>query len=104
MIAGLTRGAGQKRVNADSSEPAKVRCLAYRSRKGTTLWLANLTADNQTVSLDGAWGAAFAGILDESSFVKATTDPEAFQESWKPLKGNSLELGAYAVAFVSLND
>ena len=104
VIAGLTRGAGQKRVNADSSDPAKVRCLAYRNRKGTTLWLANLTADNQTVSLGGFRGAAFAGILDEGSFVKATTDPEAFQESWKPLKGNSLELGAYAVAFVSLND
>ena len=104
VVAGLARGAGQKRVKADSSNPAKVRCLAYRSRKGTTLWIANLTADNQTVSLGGLRGAAFAGILDESSFVKATTDPEAFQESWKPLKGNTLELGAYAVAFLSLND
>ncbi len=104
VIAGLTRGAGQKRVNAESSDPAKIACLAYRSRKGTTLWLANLTADHQTVSLGGVSGAAFAGMLDESSFVKATTDPEAFQESWKPLKGNTLELGAYAVAFLSLND
>lgn len=104
VVAGLARGAGQKRVNAESSDSAKVQCLAYRNRKGTTLWLANLTADRQTVNLSGAKGAAFAGVLDEGSFVKATTDPEAFQESWKPLKGNSLELGAYAVAFLSIND
>jgi hypothetical protein len=104
VVAGLARGAGQRRVNAESSDSAKVQCLAYRNRKGTTLWLANLTAEKQTVNLSGARGAAFAGVLDEGSFVKATTDPEAFQESWKPLKGNSLELGSYAVAFLSIND
>lgn len=104
VIAGLTRGAGQKRVNVECSDPAKVQGLAYRNRKGTTLWLANLTADRQVVNLAGIKGDAFAGVLDESSFVKAATDPEAFQESWKPLHGHSLELGAYAVAFLSLND
>ncbi len=104
VIAGLARGAGQKRVIAESSDSARVQALAYRSRKGTTLWLANLTADRQAVALGGLKGVAFAGVLDEGSFVKATTDPEAFQESWKPLKGSSLELGAYAVAFLSIND
>ncbi|HEX7811579.1 MAG TPA: hypothetical protein VF460_06690 [Burkholderiales bacterium] len=104
VVAGLARGAGQRRVNAESSDSAKVQCLAYRNRKGTTLWLANMTAEKQTVNLSGARGAAFVGVLDEGSFVKATTDPEAFQESWKPLKGNSLELGSYAVAFLSIND
>lgn len=104
VVAGLTRGAGQKRVNVECSDQGKVRALAYRNKKGTTLWLANLTADRQTVNLDGIKGDAFAGILDEGSFVKAVTDPEAFQESWKPLRGHSLELGAYAVAFLSLND
>jgi len=104
VIAGLTRGAGQKLVAAESSDPAKVQCLAYRGKKGTTLWLANLTAEKQGVSLAGLKGAVFAGVLDESSFVKATTDPEAFQDAWKPLNGNAIELGPYAVAFLSLND
>jgi hypothetical protein len=104
VVAGLTRGAGQKLVAADSSDPAKVQCLAYRGRKGTTLWLANLTAKEQAVALSGFRGAAFAGILDEGSFVRATTDPEAFQDAWKPLRGNGLTLGPYAVAFLSLND
>ena len=104
VIAGLTRGAGQKLVAAESSDPAKVQALAYRGKRGTTLWLANLTADRQSVNLDGAKGALFAGVLDEASFVRATTDPEAFQESWKPLKGPGLELGPYAVAFLSIND
>lgn len=104
VVAGLTRGAGQKRVAAESSDPAKVQSLAYRGKKGTTLWLANLTAENQAVSLAGFKGAAFAGLLDENSFVRATTDPEAFQDAWKPLKGNVVDLGPYAVAFLSLND
>jgi hypothetical protein len=104
VVAGLTRGAGQKLVATESSDPAKVRTLAYRGKKGTTLWLANLTAENQAVTLHGHGGAAFAGLLDEGTFVRATTDPEAFQDAWKPLKGNALVLGAYAVAFLSLND
>jgi len=104
VIAGLTRGAGQKQVNVECSNPAKIQSLAYRRKKGTTLWLANLTAEKQAINLEGVKGNAFVGVLDESSFVKAVTDPEAFQESWKPLRGSSLELGAYAVAFLSLND
>ncbi|HYJ17751.1 MAG TPA: hypothetical protein VEW72_01120 [Burkholderiales bacterium] len=104
VIAGLTRGAGQKRVSVECSNPGKIQSLAYRNKKGTTLWLANLTAEKQSVDLEGIRGDAFAGVLDEGSFVKAVTDPEAFQESWKPLRGNSLELGPYAVAFLSLND
>jgi hypothetical protein len=104
VIAGLTRGAGQKLVAAESSDPAKVVALAYRAKRGTTLWLANLTAQAQSVALSGANGAMFAGVLDEASFVKATTDPEAFQDSWKPLKGQGLDLAPYAVAFLSIND
>jgi hypothetical protein len=104
VVAGLTRGAGQKLVSAESSDPSRVQCLAYRGRKGTTLWLANLTAEKQSVSLAGVKGAAFSGMLDEAAFAKAATDPEAFQESWKPQRGSAVELGPYAVAFLSLND
>src|SRR5262249_9123804 len=58
VISGLTRGAGHKLVAAESSDVAKVKCLAYRSKGGTTLWVANLTADEQTVSISGANGPA----------------------------------------------
>ncbi len=48
VVSGLTRGAGAKLVDAACSDPQKVQCLAYRAKAGgTTLWLANLTAQNQ---------------------------------------------------------
>ncbi len=103
VISGLARAAGKKLVGADSSDSAKVQCLAYKDKGGTTLWLANLTADNQTVKLSGAKGAIFGTTLDEDSFVTATTDPRAFQRSWKAMK-NALTLKPYAVAIVSIED
>jgi D-apionolactonase len=105
VISGLTRGAGQKLVAAESSDVAKVKCLAYRSKTGTTLWVANLTADEQTVSISGAKGAAFGTMIDEDSFSKATTDPVGFQSAYKAITDVSkLKLKAYAVAIISVND
>jgi hypothetical protein len=103
VISGLTRGAGQKMVAADSSDSAKVQSLAYRGKSGTTLWLANLTAENQSVKLSGAKGAIFGATLDEDSFVEATTDPRGFQKSWKAMT-DALTLKPYAVAILSIND
>ncbi len=102
VVSGLTRGAGQKLVNVDSSDPAKVQCLAYKARRGTTLWMANLTAENQSVKLSGATGAIFGTTLDEDSFATATTDPRAFQKEWKAMK-DTLTLKPYAVAIVAID-
>jgi hypothetical protein len=103
VISGLARGAGQKMVDANSSDCAKVQTLAYRGKGGTTLWLANLTAENQSVKLSGAKGAIFGATLDEDSFVAATTDPQGFQQSWKAMT-DALTLKPYAVAVMSIND
>ena len=103
VISGLTRGAGQKLVGAESSDSAKVQSLAYKGKGGTTLWLANLTAENQSVKLSGAKGAIFGTMLDEDSFVEATTDPRGFQNRWKAMK-DALTLKPYAVAVISIND
>ena len=85
VIAGLTRAAGLKLVSATSSDDATVRCLAYKTKGATLLWLANLTAQDQTVTLAHEGGAMFAATLDETSFEKATTDPLAFEASYKSL-------------------
>jgi D-apionolactonase len=103
VISGLTRGAGQKLVDSVSSDTAKVQSLAYKGKGGTTLWLANLTAENQSVNVSGAKGAIFGTTLDEDSFVQATTDPRGFQKSWKVMK-DALTLKPYAVAVISIND
>ncbi len=103
VISGLTRGAGQKLVDSVSSDSAKVQSLAYKGKGGTTLWLANLTAENQSVKLSGTKGALFGTTIDEDSFVSATTDPKGFQKSWKAMK-DALTLKPYAVAVISIND
>jgi D-apionolactonase len=102
-LSGLTRGCGQKLVDAESSHPAKVQCLAYRDRNGTTLWIANLTADEQSVAIRGlASGEYTVGMLDEASFLKATSEPMNFRRSGTLVRDlSTLKLKAYAVMFVA---
>jgi hypothetical protein len=104
VVSGLTHGAGQKMVNVACSDLQKVQCLAYRGAKGVTLWLANLGPEKQSVNLAGLNRPTFAGMLDETNFVKATTDPRGFQSMYESFKGGSITLGGYAVAFLSIND
>ena len=101
---GLTHGVGQKMVDVACSDSQKVQGLAYRGAKGVTLCLANVTADKQVVNLAGVNDASFVTMLDEASFVKATTDPRGFKATHAPLKGKSVTLSSYAVAFLSIND
>ena len=104
VISGLTRGAGRKLMNAESTDAAKVQCLAYRGEGGTTLWVANLTAQEQTVAIHGSKGTMYGTMLDERSFVKATTDPARFQSAYNVVKEPKLKLQAYAVAILSVDD
>jgi hypothetical protein len=105
VIAGLTRAAGSKLVAADSSDPAKVECLAYRTKGATLLWLANLTASTQDVSLAaGTNSGLYAGVLDEHSSARAISDPLGFESAWTRLKTPRVKLNAYAVAWVCIND
>jgi D-apionolactonase len=104
VVAGLTRASGMKLVSATSSDDATVRCLAYKAKGATLLWLANLTAQDQTVAIAHEGGAMFAALLDETSFGKATTDPIGFETSYKPLAAPRLTLKAYGVGIVCIND
>jgi hypothetical protein len=104
VICGLTRAAGRMLVSAASSDEAIVRCLAYKEKGATLLWLANLTARDQTVRIAHSGGATFAATLDEVSFEQATASPRAFQKNWRALASPLVTLGAYGVAWVCVND
>jgi hypothetical protein len=105
VVSGLAHAIGAKLVAAESSDSAKVQALAYRAKKGTTVWLANLTGEEQTVGLSGAAGPVFGAMLDESTFVAATTAPLKFQASYKPIAdAGKIRLKPYAVAILSVND
>lgn len=109
VVCGVARGAGARLVDAVSSDSQKLQCLAYRGQGGTTLWLANLTAEVQNVQVTGAEstkvpnGAMIGTLLDENSFDMATADPRGFQNGWKAM-GRSLTLKPYAVAILAIND
>jgi D-apionolactonase len=105
VVSGLSHGAGRKLVYAESTDAAKVQCLAYRAQGGITLWIANLTGQDQSVAIHGARGAMYSATLDEQSFVRATTDPTGFQAAHTLVKDASrLRLKPYAVAIVAIND
>lgn len=103
IVAGLMNSAGQQLVETNSSDDQKVLGFAHRGKKGTTLWVANLTANNQQIKIGGGKGEMIGTILDETSFGMATTNPSDFQKSWKRVS-NSLTLKPYAVAILSIAD
>ena len=104
VVAGLTRAAGAPRVASMSSDAASVCCLAYRAASATLLWLANMSAQTRQVNVTHAGARPFGIVLDEASFERATTAPSAFQTGVRALNLKKLELGAFAVALVCVND
>ena len=104
VVGGLTRAAGARLVATRSSDDARVRCLAYRAKGATLLWLANMTAQDQSASVAHAGAGPFGIVLDETSFAQATTEPAAFQADVKSLDTRRLALRAYAVALICIND
>ncbi|HUU72599.1 MAG TPA: hypothetical protein VMW70_08230 [Burkholderiales bacterium] len=103
VVTGLMNSAGQKLVDAVSSDEQKVCCLAHRGRKGTTLWVANLTAQNQNIKINAGKGAIAGTVLDDAGFRTATTKPVSFQKNWKPMRA-TMTLKPYAVAILSIED
>ena len=105
VVAGLTRGTGRQLAAAESSDPARVAALAYRGEKERVLWLANLSADEQAVTLRGTRSPVVGWTLDEDTFVRAATDPRWFQAADAPTTDPArLTLKAYAVGKFRLND
>ncbi len=99
VVAGLARGAGRRQLAVASSDSSAVDGVAWRGRRGSVIWLANLTGEEQPVSLEGEVGPMTMRVLDEASFVGATTNPASFRENTHKVRNpHSLRLGPYAVA------
>ena len=99
VIAGVAAASGARRTDTDSSAPAKIAALAYRSKAGQVLWLANLSDEMQRVKISGFDGPAGLHVLDEGSFEAAVRDPAWLDGSATIMrKVGSLELPPYGVA------
>jgi hypothetical protein len=104
VIRGLAAAAGARRIEADSSDPGRLRALAWRDDGRTQLWLANLREEPLEVELDRVpAGTARLWMLDEDSFEAAIKDP-AFGERSQPFAGDRLTLEPFAVARLSFGD
>jgi hypothetical protein len=102
LIADLAKANGAKLIATEIGDESKVAALAYRGTSGPVLWLANLTAQPQNVRVQGFAGAANVAVLDEGSFVKATTDLAFLEKSGKKTKKvGSIALRPYAVTRIA---
>jgi hypothetical protein len=102
VVAGLAAASGSKLVQAKSAAPGKIAVLAYRTKAGPMLWLANLTGETQRAKVSGFNGGASLHVLDEGSFVAATRDAGYFGVGGKALrKVGAVELAPYAVARIA---
>jgi hypothetical protein len=98
VIAGLAVASGARCIDADSSAPSKVAALAHRSKRGQTLWLANLSGEMQRMKVKGFDGSAKLHALDERSFEPAVRDPAWLESGGTTIrKVGSLDLPSYGV-------
>jgi D-apionolactonase len=103
ILAGLGRGSGAKHIETESGAPGKVVTLAYETKAGPVLWLANLTGEKQKAKVSGFKGAAQLHVLDEKTFDALVKRPDYLSKAGTQVKKvSSLELGPYAVLRVSV--
>ena len=85
-----------------SRSPRRGRCRRSAARNGDqrALWLANLTAEPQRVTLDGIAGGR-AARLGLASFLAAADDPDLLTSPEARLNRDALELGPYEVVHIA---
>ncbi len=105
VMAGLGRGGGHHLIEAKSSKPRKAAALAWREGARFVLWLANLTADPLTFRLGGMNGSRLqASVIDSATFEKAVGSLDSLDAYKHPLETTELDLDAYAVARVEVDN
>lgn len=98
VLAGLSSASGLRALSTQSGDPAAVASLAYATKAGPVLWLANLTAQRQKVKVTGFKGKAELRALTDGNFETLARTPEFLLRKGKELSSTGrIELGPYAV-------
>ncbi len=98
----LNRAPGNPMLAINCSDASKVTSMGWSDKSGSTLLIANLTANEQTIELSGVPEGATIGMLDEDSFIFATTNPKTFRRAGKLLDDpKQVRLSGYAVAYIA---
>jgi hypothetical protein len=96
VLAGLARLSGKPLREVALSAHGAIEAIAVIDDGDTILWVANLTAEPRKVTLPA--GVRTIGLLDETTFGRATTAADALRTLRTPTKDQLLDLGAYSVA------
>lgn len=99
VLAGLCAAAGNRRLEAVSSAPSSIAALAHQDGKEKELWLANLSAEAQTVKVSGLSGPVEIHHLSDKTFSALVNKPGYLWHPGESIKKlSAVELGPYAVA------
>ncbi|MDJ0896687.1 MAG: hypothetical protein QNJ92_16195 [Alphaproteobacteria bacterium] len=103
VMRALYAASGSMRRVTTVSAPRNVQALGYEDDGDLVLWLANLTGDAQTITVDGLGGGNVElCVLDEETFVNCAQDPEGLDDTSRSADPGRIELGPYAVARLSV--
>ncbi len=101
-MSALNRAPGNPMLAVNCSNVNTVASMGWSDKSGATILIANLTAKEQTIELSGVPEGATIGMLDEDSFIFATTNPKTFRRAGKLLDDpKQVRLSGYAVAYIA---
>jgi hypothetical protein len=100
VFRGLSELRGATRLETTATPLKEVQAVAAESGEGRTLWLANLTGDPATVSLEPAVANGSIFVLDAENFAAAAGNADAANSLARSFSGNSVALGPYAAACI----
>jgi D-apionolactonase len=99
LVVGLSALKTARVCKSSSSVPNAVCVLATEARNKKTVWLANLTAESQHVTIKGLPGAVVMHKIDESNFTQINHTPDYLNSGGERLRSvKSLSLPAYGLA------
>jgi hypothetical protein len=102
VIAGCAKRSGATATLPRTSDPTKIASLWIEASDERELWLANLTAGQCDVQLEGIDAAEHSvQRLDSETFERNCTDPDRFLSNTMPLASSAVRLSAYAVLRIS---
>lgn len=95
VLRGLASHAGSALLAIENTAPALVQAVAVRSGEALEIWIANLSADPQTVAVPEL-GAARVAVVDSGSFATGAAQPDMMDHG-QMLEAGMITLDSFSV-------
>ena len=103
-MAGLSRLGGASLLSVESSGVGRIEAIAAHTDGRTTLWVANLTAEPQSLQLPDLGRGARIALLSADEFERAAKEPDFMAQAARDTSDGVISLDAYAVARVEFSE